>query len=206
MTVHDDPLARAESTAREWLATIAEALDTQDREHTYRMLRAWLHVVRDRLTVDSAAHLAAQLPEFLRGVYYEGWVPSRVPVRYDTTGFFELFTCESGVTHAEAPAIAAAITSTLDKLFSPGQLDHVLAVLPTRLRAELMGESPAPGVEDHRLRDLEKSVTTLTDAVKTLARGLEELPTGQPAGKPVAQAAQEAHRLLLAAETTAGHD
>lgn len=75
------------------------------------MLRAWLHVVRDRLTVDSAAHLGAQLPELLRGTSYGGWVPSRVPIRYDS--------------------------AALREKFSHGQLDHVFTLLPAKLRVEL---------------------------------------------------------------------
>ena len=94
MTHHNDPLAHAQHTAHEWLKVVGERLGTEDRTYTYRVLRAWLHLVRDRLTVDSAVHLAAQLPEFLRGVYFEGWVPSRVPIRYDTTGFTTLFAYE----------------------------------------------------------------------------------------------------------------
>jgi uncharacterized protein (DUF2267 family) len=38
-----------------------------------------LYSVRDRLTVEVAAHFAAQLPERLRGVFYDGWNPGRVP-------------------------------------------------------------------------------------------------------------------------------
>lgn len=36
-------------------------------------LRTALHALRDRLTVEETVHLGAQLPIFIRGVYYEGW-------------------------------------------------------------------------------------------------------------------------------------
>ena len=62
-----------------WLKELAEELGTDDRKFAYRVLRAYLHAVRDRLMVDEAAQLAAQLPELVRGIYYEGWVPSRTP-------------------------------------------------------------------------------------------------------------------------------
>ena len=63
-----------------WLKELAAELGTDDRKFAYRVLRAYLHAVRDRLMVDEAAQLAAQLPELVRGIYYEGWVPSRTPM------------------------------------------------------------------------------------------------------------------------------
>jgi uncharacterized protein (DUF2267 family) len=35
--------------------------------------------LRDRLSVEEAADLSAQLPIIVRGIYFEGWVPARVP-------------------------------------------------------------------------------------------------------------------------------
>ena len=60
-------------TTHIWLNELAAELGTEDHRHAYRVLRAVLHAVRDRLTVDEAAQLAAQLPELIRGIYYEGW-------------------------------------------------------------------------------------------------------------------------------------
>jgi hypothetical protein len=51
------------------------------REQSYSALRAVLHELRARLTVQEAADFAAQLPILVRGVFYEGWDPSRVPVK-----------------------------------------------------------------------------------------------------------------------------
>jgi uncharacterized protein (DUF2267 family) len=49
------------------------------RNQSYAALRAVLHALRDRLTIDESAQLAAQLPMLIRGLYYDGWNPSRVP-------------------------------------------------------------------------------------------------------------------------------
>jgi uncharacterized protein (DUF2267 family) len=46
-----------------------------------------LHALRDRLTVEEAAELAAQLPMLIRGLYYEAWDPSKVPVKMDREEF-----------------------------------------------------------------------------------------------------------------------
>ncbi|GLY66968.1 DUF2267 domain-containing protein [Amycolatopsis taiwanensis] len=204
MAPQHDPLAHAQHTAHEWLNVIAARLGTDDRDFAYRALRAWLHLVRDRLSVDSAAHLAAQLPEFLRGVYFEGWAPSRVPIRYDSNQFTSLFAREAGIGPADVPDTAAAVSGALRERFSPGQLDHVFAVLPAGLRGQLEGEvpvaAPAPRApaEQLRLTALEDTVQALTEAVSALARGLEEPPGEEPGGGRAAKAAQEAHRILMA--------
>ena len=39
----------------------------------YLALRTVLHALRDRLTLEEAVQLGAQLPMLVRGFYYEGW-------------------------------------------------------------------------------------------------------------------------------------
>jgi uncharacterized protein (DUF2267 family) len=59
------------------------------RNQSYNALRAVLHALRDRLTVDEAAHFSAQLPMLVRGIYYDGWDPSRVPKKMHREDFLE---------------------------------------------------------------------------------------------------------------------
>ena len=70
-----DLIDRSVEKTNVWLSQLAEELGSEDRKAAYHVLRAYLHAVRDRLTVDGAAQVAAQLPELIRGIYYEGWVP-----------------------------------------------------------------------------------------------------------------------------------
>jgi uncharacterized protein (DUF2267 family) len=62
-----------------WLKDLMERLNTNDRHHAYSTLRAVLHALRDRIGSENAAHLGAQLPMLLRGLFYEGWDPTGKP-------------------------------------------------------------------------------------------------------------------------------
>jgi uncharacterized protein (DUF2267 family) len=64
-----------------WLKELMEELRWQDRHKAYHTLRAVLHALRDRLTVEEAAHLGAQLPMLMPGFYYEGWDPTGKPLK-----------------------------------------------------------------------------------------------------------------------------
>ena len=74
------------------LAEIADEFGAGDRRLAYRVTRAWPHTLRDRLPVTMAANFAAQLSELLRGVFYDGWSSSRVPVKFGWLGRLRLAT------------------------------------------------------------------------------------------------------------------
>ncbi len=54
-------------TTNSWLNEIGEDLGP-DRQRCYNALRAVLFALRDRLTVEEAADLSAQLPMLIRGI------------------------------------------------------------------------------------------------------------------------------------------
>ena len=62
-----------------WLALLLEKIGGHDKHRAYLILRAALHTLRDRMEVNSVAHFSAQMPILLRGIFYEGWDPSRIP-------------------------------------------------------------------------------------------------------------------------------
>ena len=57
----------------------AEEIGAADRKLAWRVLGVVLRVLRDRLPVDDAAHLAAQLPLLVRGAFYEQYRPAVQP-------------------------------------------------------------------------------------------------------------------------------
>ncbi|MDB5026724.1 MAG: hypothetical protein JWO66_413 [Candidatus Eremiobacteraeota bacterium] len=63
----------------EWLADVMQETGL-DQPAALHALRAVLHAVRDETTVRQSGHIATQMPTFIRGLYFEGWDPARVPV------------------------------------------------------------------------------------------------------------------------------
>jgi uncharacterized protein (DUF2267 family) len=210
MTNHNDPLARAENSAREWLATIGHAMGTRDRRYTYRVMRAWMHALRDRLTVEGAAHFSAQLPELLRGTFYDGWVPSRVPMRYSSEDCIDRIAEQATVRRADVRTALRGVSTGMTMLLSAGALEHALEQLPRDLRTMFAAEVPVPQPRAAattgtatQLRDLRERVELLADAVATLARGFDErAEADQPIGERGAEAAQAVNRMMLTRQTT----
>jgi uncharacterized protein (DUF2267 family) len=122
-----------------WLKELAEELGTDDRQEAYRVLRACLHALRDRLPVDEAAQLAAQVPVLIRGIYYENWDPSRTPLKYRSLDeFLDRVAAEAGLDgETEASYAMEAVARLLHRHISPGEIEDVRAVLPEGLRVTL---------------------------------------------------------------------
>ncbi|MET9394832.1 DUF2267 domain-containing protein [Streptomyces sp. NPDC006624] len=135
---HHPDFEHAIHTANIWLKAVSQALGTEDRHLAHRVLRTWLHTLRDRVTVDVAAHFAAQLPDLLRGAYYDGWDPSVVPVKYDRGGYVERFAREAKVSAEDVPGMAATVTAVVRGHVSPGHLEAVVEQLPHDIKALLL--------------------------------------------------------------------
>lgn len=127
-------LDRSIDKANAWLGDIAAGFGTSDRRLAYRVLRAWLHCLRDRLSVEVAAHFSAQLPELLRGVFFDGWSPSRVPQKYDRTEYVIRFAREARVHESDVAKAARIVTVVSRRHMSPGIVAEAFRMLPADLR------------------------------------------------------------------------
>lgn len=129
-------IERSVEKAHIWLKELAEELGVEDRQYAYRVLRAVLHALRDRLTVDVAAKLAAQLPTMIRGIYYENWDPSRTPLPiHDVDAFLDHVVREGRMSgETEASVAVTAVARVLREHVTEGEIDDVLAVLPDKLK------------------------------------------------------------------------
>jgi uncharacterized protein (DUF2267 family) len=130
---------RSTEKANVWVDELADELGTDDRQYAYRILRAFLHTLRDRLTLQETAQLAAQLPELIRGIYYEGWNPSHTPAPYhDAKSFLDRIAAEAAMHgDTEASVATAAASRVLRAHVSPGEIEDVLVVLPAEIRTLL---------------------------------------------------------------------
>ena len=137
-----DSIERTVQKTNEWLDDLAHELGTDDEPQAWRVLRAYLQTLRDRLTVEEAAQLAAQLPHLVRGVFYEGFDPTRQPEKLRDREAFLSRLAEraqlAGPDEAERAAVAA--TRVLRRHISEGEFDDVLAQLPAQIR-ELLAQA-----------------------------------------------------------------
>ncbi len=123
-----------------WLKEVMQELGTDDRHSAYLALRAVLHALRDRLTIEETAQLGAQLPMLIRGFYYEGWDPSGKPVkarrkedflRHINRYFKHTRFGESGT---DPERIAQAVFRVLARRVSEGEIEDIVRILPRELR------------------------------------------------------------------------
>lgn len=79
-----------------------------------------------------AAHLAAQLPTLVRGIYYEGWNPARAPHKArDWEAFKAEFEAEwPGAARHDTEGAIRAVFGILDEHVTAGELDDVRSELP----------------------------------------------------------------------------
>lgn len=121
--------------SHEWINDIMEELDGSDRHAAYAALRAALHALRDRLTVEEAAKLGAQLPMLIRGLYYEGWHPSGKPLKQHKREFLDgIRDSLRGRGDPNPEIVARAVFTVLAHHVSPGEAQDVKSFLPKELR------------------------------------------------------------------------
>jgi uncharacterized protein (DUF2267 family) len=119
-----------------WLKQISDLLHWDDHQKAYHGLHAVLHVLRDRLPVDEAAHLGAQLPMLVRGFYYDCWKPAHTSVKIKTAQEFydavrENFTAGRDVNPMR---LTEAVMTVLCANISPSEIEKLRGIFPPHLR------------------------------------------------------------------------
>jgi uncharacterized protein (DUF2267 family) len=119
-----------------WLKEVMEGIHRGDRRKAYDALRATLHALRDRLTVEEVAQLGAQLPMLIRGIYYEGWDPTNKPLKLrGRTEFLRLIDQKFKADDAlNAELIARAVFAVLARRVTEGEIEDIKHMLPGEIR------------------------------------------------------------------------
>jgi uncharacterized protein (DUF2267 family) len=137
-----DAFDRAIHKANDWLQDIMYELNWQDRHRAYLALRATLHALRDRLSLEEAVHLGAQLPMLVRGFYYDGWTLTGKPVKERRKE--EFLAHIKAAFHdgdIDAEQVVRAIFKLLAHRVSQGEIKDIKQILPKEL-AELWPHPP----------------------------------------------------------------
>ena len=120
-----------------WINDLMSELGWEDRpQKACLALRTALHALRDRLTVEEAVHLGAQLPILIRGVYYEGWKLTGKPVKERHKNEFldhvaVVFRDDDTV---DPEKVMRAVLKILARHISEGETENVKHLLPKTLQ------------------------------------------------------------------------
>lgn len=118
-----------------WIKEIAEYLDMPNRQVAYHALRGVLFALRDRLTVDEAFNLAAQLPLLIRGLFFEGYKAAGRPQKYHAEEFLARVERELQNTSGVTPERATrAVLLVMHHHISEGELSDLFDELPKDIR------------------------------------------------------------------------
>src|SRR5687767_1894965 len=130
--VFSEPIAQSAA----WLDELTEIGGYYGPAQAYSALRAVLHTLRDRLVPEQAAHLAAQMPMLIRGLFFEGWKPSATPTRLRSLEpFLDAVCCELGNAEVEPESACRAVFGLLSNHIAPGEIEQVRHMLPGEVRA-----------------------------------------------------------------------
>jgi uncharacterized protein (DUF2267 family) len=118
-----------------WLKDILDQLKWQSKNSAYQALRGTLHALRDRLPMEEAVQLAAQLPLLIKGVYYDGWTPRDKPEKFKKEEFarrvHSQFEFDPDLNPAE---IIRAVLRVMYRHMGEGELGDVRSNMPAEIQ------------------------------------------------------------------------
>jgi uncharacterized protein (DUF2267 family) len=120
-----------------WLNELMRAVNWDDKPRTYRLLRATLHALRDRLMAHEAVQFGAQLPMLIRGLYYDGWhMRDAAPSERTKSAFLShIEVAFKQDPNADTEQLVREVFKLLARKISSGEIDDVKVMLPPEVRA-----------------------------------------------------------------------
>lgn len=135
MTDHARIVGRSVQDFQEWVKAVDHALGLGDEQKAYAVLRGVLHQLRDRMPVNEAAHLGAQLPTLVRGIYYEQFNPAHMPEKERHVGpFLERVAERIQRDDVDAEKATRAVFAVVKEKIDAGELAHVVHMMPDEVK------------------------------------------------------------------------
>lgn len=123
------------------LKAVEDRFGWSDRNRAYLALRSVLQTLRNRLTPEHAAALAAQLPMLVRGFYFEGWRPSRAPLKMSKDEFIgEVERQLDPMSYEQSTEeVIRGVVAIVQDYTDPGEVRKVKKTLPNDIQKMLDG-------------------------------------------------------------------
>lgn len=122
--------------ANEWLLEIGDRAGYPDRtDWAYGCLKAVLHTLRDRTTIEEVFQLSAQLPVLIRGIYFESYKPFGKPDKLNAEEFMTRIKKDLG--NANPISADEAFRVVLEILYdrtSTGEMDDIRGQMPKAIQ------------------------------------------------------------------------
>ena len=120
-----------------WLNDLSAELGWDDKHKSLQVLRATLHTLRDRLSVEQASKLSSQLPLLLVGFFYEDWNPVSMPHKERSKEAFLLHIdaqFDQLDLEVDAEQAVRAVFALIAKRISPGEVKDIESMMPKALK------------------------------------------------------------------------
>lgn len=127
---------RTLQTTNAWLNEIGQTVGP-DKQRAYHALRAVLFALRDRMPIEEAAHLSAQLPLLVRGIYWEAYRPTGKPEKLRSKDeFLQKVATEFATAQPMDPeACVRAVFGVLERHIPDGEMSDIRQMMPEAVRA-----------------------------------------------------------------------
>ncbi len=119
-----------------WLKDVMQELGWGSPDRAYLALRAVLHTLRDHLSTEEVADLAAQLPMLVRVSYFEGWSPNRrtTQERHKNQFIAHVDKAFADDMTVDSEEVTRAVFRVVSKHVSSGEIADIKHTLPESIR------------------------------------------------------------------------
>ena len=120
----------------EWINELADRLDWSSPRDVLRLMRSTLHAIRDHLGTDESAQFSAQLPLLVRGMYFEGWMPKKTPIkeRHVQDFIIRIEGTVADVLEYRGAEDIRTVLKMINARISRGEVEDVRANLPKEIK------------------------------------------------------------------------